>query len=232
MAYFLPTEVDFFPHPLLADEDGLLAMGARLSSDTLLLAYQFGIFPWTTAEQPLYWYYTHPRCVLMPDKLKISRSMRPLLNGNRFTWTIDTAFREVMHHCKHTSRSGQEGTWIFEELQEVFYDLHEQGYAHSVEVWEDGKLIGGLYGLALGRIFFGESMFAKVSNASKFGFIQLVRWLKERGFWMIDCQQETKHLVSLGAEMISSASFYGTLKKNIFQPSFQRKWTVEGTTSI
>lgn len=224
MAYFLPDEVDFFPHPLLADEDGLLAMGARLDIDTLLLAYQFGIFPWTSADQPLFWYYTHPRCVLFPDKLKISKSMRPFLNGSRFTWTMDTAFKEVMTHCKHKVRSGQEGTWIFEELQSVFLELHERGHAHSVEVWEDDELVGGLYGIALGRIFFGESMFANVSNASKFGFIKLVSWLKAQGFWLIDCQQETQHLTSLGAEMISSDTFYGTLKKNILQPSVSGKW--------
>lgn len=224
MAYFLPDEVDFFPHPLLADDDGLLAMGCRLDVDTLLLAYQFGIFPWTSAEQPLFWYYTHPRCVLFPDKLKISKSMRPYLNGKRFSWTMDTAFKEVLENCKQTQRAGQEGTWIFEELQAVFHDLHELGHAHSIEVWEDGRLVGGLYGMALGRIFFGESMFAHVSNASKYGFIQLVGWLKAQGFTMIDCQQETKHLMSLGAEMISSDSFYGTLKKNILEPSITRKW--------
>jgi len=224
MAYFLPDEVDFFPHPLLADDDGLLAMGARLDVDTLLLAYQFGIFPWTTAEQPLYWYYTHPRCVLFPDKLKISKSMRPYLNGDKFRWTIDTAFKQVMANCKQKQRAGQQGTWIFEELQEVFHELHEQGYAHSIEVWEGDELVGGLYGMALGRIFFGESMFAHKSNASKYGFIQLVKWLEAKGFWLIDCQQETQHLMSLGAEMISSDTFYGTLRKNILQTFVSGKW--------
>jgi len=152
--------------------------------------------------------------------------MRPYLNGSKFSWSMDTAFDQVMEQCKTKKRAGQNGTWIFRELQAVFSELHAQGYAHSVEVWsEEGELVGGLYGLALGKIFFGESMFAKVSNASKYGFIQLVGYLKERDFTMIDCQQQTQHLTSLGAEMMSKELFFESLKKNIFEPTNPHKWT-------
>ncbi len=224
MAFFLPEEVDFFPHPFSSDEDGLLAMGSRLSVDTMLLAYQFGIFPWTSEGQALLWWYTHPRCVLYPDNIKISKSMRPYLNGSKFRWTIDTAFDRVLENCKQQKRRGQEGTWIFPELQAVFHNLHELGYAHSIEVWREDELVGGLYGMALGKIFFGESMFAKVSNASKFGFIKLVQYLSARGYHMIDCQQQTEHLMSMGAEMISSELFFSKLKKNILATANPSKW--------
>lgn len=230
MAYFLPPQVDFFPHPYSADEDGLLAVGSRLDVSTMLLAYQFGIFPWTSQDEPLLWWYLHPRCVLFPDKLKVSKSMRPYLNGQKFSWSMDTAFKEVMSNCKKQSRKGQEGTWIFEELQDVFFELHELGHAHSVEVWSGDELVGGLYGMALGKIFFGESMFAKESNASKFGFIKLVQHLKENGYHMIDCQQETGHLVSLGAEMITSELFMSKLKSNILVESQPSKWHTEKQT--
>ena len=224
MPFFLPPEVDFFPHPLEADEDGFLAFGGRLSPELLLLAYQFGIFPWTGKDEPLLWWFTHPRCVLFPKELRITKSMRPYLNGNRFHWTIDQAFAQVIRNCKNHQRNGQAGTWIFKELEDSFVALHEMGHAHSVEVWEKDELVGGLYGLAIGRIFFGESMFAKRSNASKFGFINLVGWLEKKGFWLIDCQQRTQHLLSLGAETISQEQFLNTLRKNVFEDSLIGKW--------
>lgn len=225
MAYYLPEEVDFFPHPLYADDDGLLAMGSRLSVENILLAYQWGIFPWTSEGEPLLWWYTFPRCVLVPSELKVSRSMRPYLNSDKWRWSIDEDFRAVMSKCKQKERKGQAGTWIFGELESVFMELHEMGYAHSVEVWEDDRLIGGLYGLSLGNIFFGESMFADESNASKYGFIHFIRWLERNGTTLVDCQQETAHLKSLGAKMIPSESFYKRLKENIFLPTRVMKWT-------
>ena len=164
MAYYLPPEVEFFPHPLLAGEEGFLAMGSSLTPERLLLAYTFGIFPWSNAGEPLCWFFTDPRCILYPDQLRITKSMRPYLNGDRFSWSIDRDFRAVIASCKSTIRKGQGGTWIHQELEEAFVALHEAGHAHSVEVWEGDELVGGLYGLAIGKIFFGESMFAKVSN--------------------------------------------------------------------
>lgn len=224
MAFFLPPEVDLFPHPLAADEDGFLALGGDLSPDNLLLAYQFGIFPWTNENEPLLWWYTHPRCVLFPDSLRITKSMRPYLNNNKWRWTIDTDFPAVIEGCRESSRKGQKGTWIFQELEDSFIELHERGYAHSVEVWEGDELIGGLYGMALGKIFYGESMFAKVSNASKFGFINFVRWLHTQGFWLIDCQQRTQHLLSLGAETIGGEKFMDYLRRNIFEKGYIGQW--------
>ena len=224
MAFYLEEDVSFFPHPLLADPDGLLCMGSSLNLDNILLAYQFGIFPWSNEGEPLLWWYTHPRCVLFPDKLKIHKSMKPYLNGNKFSVTFDTKFSEIIERCKSKKRPGQDGTWITQKIKSVFQELHEKGIAHSVEVWQNKKLVGGLYGIALGKIFFGESMFADVSNASKFGFIKLVQILKQKGFELIDCQQETQHLISLGAETISKEYFYNRLRKNIFQKTLMGTW--------
>ena len=226
MAYFLPPGVEFFPHPLKTDEDGLLAMGASIDADTLLLAYEFGIFPWSNEGEPTFWYYTHPRCVLYPADVRVTKSMRPYLNGNRFRWSLDTAFPQVIRNCKQIKRSGQNGTWLYDRLEDTFLELHQLGLAHSVEVWEGEELVGGLYGLALGNIFFGESMFAKVSNASKYGFIQLCRWLDKHGFTMVDCQQRTQHMLSMGAETISKEAFMKRLRFNVFESTKLGPWTV------
>ena len=226
MAYFLPPGVEFFPHPLNTDQDGLLAMGASIDASTLLLAYQFGIFPWSNEGVPTFWYYTHPRCVLYPKEVRVTKSMRPYLNGNRFRWSLDTAFSQVIRNCKEMKREGQSGTWIYDRLEETFLELHQQGLAHSVEVWEGDKLVGGLYGLALGKIFFGESMFAKASNASKYGFIQLCKWLDTQGFTMVDCQQRTQHMLSMGAETISKEAFIAKLRLNIFEDHNLGPWSV------
>lgn len=226
MAYFLPPGVDFFPHPLKTDEDGLLAMGASIDAKSLLLAYQFGIFPWSNEGEPTFWYYTHPRCVLYPKQVRITKSMRPYLNGNRFRWTLDTAFQQVIRNCKLTKRQGQSGTWLYDKLEDVFIELHSQGLAHSVEVWEGEELVGGLYGLALGKIFFGESMFAKASNASKYGFIKLCKWLDLNGFTMIDCQQRTQHILSMGAETISKEAFMKRLRLNVFESHKLGPWSL------
>ncbi len=224
--YILPPGVDYFPHPSLSDKDGFLAIGGHLSESSLLLAYQFGIFPWNNPEEPLLWWSTQPRFVLFPDELKIAKSMRPYLNGNKFTHTIDTAFSQVINNCGKSVRKGQQGgTWLTEELTANMCNLHEQGYAHSIEVWKEDELVGGLYGLSLGKMFFGESMFATESNASKYAFIKLVQWLKEKDYWMIDCQQETGHLGRLGARLISHEDFHNTLRKNIFEPTLIGNWS-------
>ncbi|MBK6384377.1 MAG: leucyl/phenylalanyl-tRNA--protein transferase [Chitinophagaceae bacterium] len=203
-----------FPPVHLAEPDGLLAMGGDLSSERLLLAYRSGIFPWYEGDTILWWC-PHPRFVLYPEELKISKSIKPLLNRNEFEFTTNKAFAQVIHHCKKTKRPGQDGTWITDEVEKAYCKLHELGYAHSAEVWKEGKLIGGLYGIKLGKVFFGESMFSTMSNASRFAFIKYVLQLKSEGIELIDCQVYTEYLESLGARMISGAEFDTLLKKLI-----------------
>ncbi|MBK9464501.1 MAG: leucyl/phenylalanyl-tRNA--protein transferase [Chitinophagaceae bacterium] len=203
-----------FPPVHLAEPDGLLAMGGDLSSERLLLAYRSGIFPWYEGDTILWWC-PHPRFVLYPEELKISKSIKPLLNKNEFEFTTNKAFAQVIHHCKKTKRPGQDGTWITDEVEKAYCKLHELGYAHSAEVWKEGKLIGGLYGIKLGKVFFGESMFSTMSNASRFAFIKYVLQLKSEGIELIDCQVYTEYLESLGARMISGAEFDTLLKKLI-----------------
>lgn len=203
-----------FPHPKYADADGLLALGGDLSVERLLLAYSWGIFPWYNPGEPILWWHPDPRFVLFPSQLKVSKSMRPYFNQRKFTVTYDRAFPSVMAACGGVERPGQGGTWISEDMLAAYTDLHEAGYAHSVEVWQDGALVGGLYGVAIGQVFFGESMFSLVSNASKFGFITLVQHLTAQGCQLIDCQQGTRHLISLGAEGISRSAFLDALAVN------------------
>jgi leucyl/phenylalanyl-tRNA--protein transferase len=201
----------FFPPVHLAEPDGLLAMGGDLSPERLLLAYRTGIFPWYEADTILWWC-PDPRFVLYPEELKVSKSIKPLLNRNEFEFTADKAFAQVIHHCKKTKRPGQEGTWITDEVEKAYCKLHELGYAHSAEVWKDGGLVGGLYGIKLGKVFFGESMFSTVNNASRFAFIKYVQQLKEEGIDLIDCQVYTAYLESLGARMIDRKDFVQQLK--------------------
>ena len=224
MPFFLQEDLDYFPHPYFSDPDGLLCLGPDLSTDKLLLAYQFGIFPWYHEDEPVLWWFTHPRFVLYPDKLKISKSLRSQINKNLFRVSFDTAFEEVIRNCKNIKRTGQEDTWITEDLIQCFIDLHERGIAHSVEVWENDELVGGLYGISLGKVFYGESMFSKSTNASKVGFVQLVKYLEERDYTLIDCQQETQHLASFGAELIPAEKFFNTLRSNIFADHSAKKW--------
>lgn len=219
MSFFITENTQFFPHPYLADPDGLLAFSESLNPDLLLLAYRFGIFPWYNEYSPVMWWFTHPRCVLFPEKIKISKSMRQVIRSEKFKLSFNKCFLDVINNCQNIKRIGQNDTWITEELKDSFIELHNRNYAHSIEVWQDDQLVGGLYGMAIGKIFFGESMFAKVSNASKFGFIMLAQNLYELGFTLIDCQQETDHLKSLGAEVISAQDFLGKLRSNIFVPS-------------
>src|SRR5690349_2321691 len=203
-----------FPAPSVAEPDGLLAIGGDLSTERLLLAYRNGIFPWYEGEHILWWC-PDPRFILVPSELKVSKSMAQLLRRQTFEFTINKAFSEVISNCKAISRRGQDGTWITEEIREAYTRLHHQGYAHSAEVWQDGQLVGGLYGVRMGKMFFGESMFSKVSNASKYAFISYVRQLVSEDVQLIDCQVYTEHLESLGARMMSRQHFLQQLKRLI-----------------
>lgn len=195
-----------FPPASLAEPDGLLAMGGDLSTERLLLAYRNGIFPWYDGDIILWWS-PDPRFVLYPSELKISKSVKSLLNKNSFEFTTNKAFAQVIHHCKKTKRPGQEGTWITDEVERAYTSLHELGYANSAEVWQDGKLVGGLYGIRLGHTFFGESMFSHVSHASRYAFIRYVQQIASEGIKIIDCQVYTEYLESLGARMIDRSVF-------------------------
>lgn len=200
-----------FPPADLAEPDGLLAIGGDLSPERLLLAYRNGIFPWYEGEHILWWC-PDPRFVLFPDELKVNKSMEKLLNKNEFEFTINKAFKEVIYLCKEIKRPGQNGTWITDEVEKAYYKMHELGHAHSAEVWKEGKLVGGLYGIKLGKVFFGESMFSKMSNASRFAFIKYVKQLKQEGIQLIDCQVYTKYLESFGARMIERKEFIKLIK--------------------
>lgn len=213
-----------FPHPSLAEPGGLLAVGGDLTPERLVLAYRNGIFPWFEDGGSFFWYSPDPRFVLFPAELIVHKSMRSVFNQHKFTYTLDTCFEQVIRACALTPREGQDGSWISEAFIEGYTELHRQGLAHSLEVWQNGQLAGGLYGLALGRIFFGESMFARAPNASKAGFITLVRALQRSGFWLIDCQQHTQHLESLGARGISRELFLDYLSRNVYERTLVGTW--------
>ena len=201
---YLNEDIEF-PNPSEASEDGLLAIGGDLSSERLIKAYQNGIFPWFEYEQPILWWSPDPRMVLFPEALKITKSMRQILRNKDFKVTINKAFKEVITECSKAKREGQSGTWITTEMVDAYIKLHELGYAKSVEVWQNDVLVGGLYGIDLKNgIFCGESMFAKVSNASKIAFITFIQ---NTNYELIDCQVYTNHLASLGAKEISRAEF-------------------------
>jgi len=203
-----------FPPVHMAEPDGLLAMGGDLSPERLLLAYKNGIFPWYEGEHILWWC-PDPRFVLFPDELKVSKSIKTMLNKNQFEFTINKAFAQVIHHCKEIKRPGQQGTWITDEVEKAYCKMHELGHAHSAEVWKAGELVGGLYGIKLGKAFFGESMFSKASNASKYAFIKYVQQLTKEGIELIDCQVYTEYLESLGARMIQRKEFLRLLTSQI-----------------
>jgi leucyl/phenylalanyl-tRNA---protein transferase len=201
-----------FPPVELAEPDGLLAVGGDLSTERLLLAYRSGIFPWYEGDHILWWC-PDPRFVLFPEDLVVSKSMRSIIKKNIFSFTTDQAFAEVITNCKRISRKDQDSTWITDEVTKAYIELHKKGFAHSAEAWQDGKLVGGLYGVKLGKVFFGESMFSHVSNASKFAFISYVQKLMSEGVQLIDCQVYTEHLESLGAGMISRKGFIELIKE-------------------
>ncbi|MFT4023139.1 MAG: leucyl/phenylalanyl-tRNA--protein transferase [Flavihumibacter sp.] len=214
MPVFLLDETPLFPPVHLAEPDGLLAVGGDLDTERLLTAYRSGIFPWYD-EPPIAWWCPDPRFVLFPDELRVQKSMRPLLNGQQFRFSVNENFAAVMSHCGQVKRPGQRGTWINPEMIEAYTKLHTAGYAWSAETWQNNRLVGGLYGVWLGRVFFGESMFATVANASKYAFIKWVQHLKEKGTVLIDCQVYTDHLAGFGARMIPRDRFIDYLQQYV-----------------
>ena len=208
------TDDLYFPSVDDANAEGLLAVGGDLSPERLMLAYKSGIFPWFNEGSLILWWSPDPRMVLFPDHIKISKSMRKVLRSDQFTLTKNTCFEMVIHKCSKVKRKGQEGTWITDEMKEAYLRLHEIRYAKSYEVWEGGTLVGGLYGIDLGRVFCGESMFSLSNNASKFAFIKLAEELRLKEYFLIDCQLYTPHLETLGAEEIPRAEFIKILKRN------------------
>jgi leucyl/phenylalanyl-tRNA---protein transferase len=206
MVFRLPTDEIVFPNPSLADEDGLLAVGGDLRAERLILAYEHGIFPWFSEDDPILWYSPHERCVIYPERIKMSKSMAQVMRNNTFKVTTDGAFEKVIASCAEAPRKNQPGTWITQEMQAAYTRLHELGWAHSIEVWQNEHLVGGLYGMAIGKVFCGESMFSLVSNASKVALIYLCQQFE---FKLIDCQLPNEHLFSLGAEMISRETYMG-----------------------
>lgn len=212
MSLYVLTEKLWFPPVTDAMGDGLLAIGGDLSVERLLLAYRSGIFPWFEGEFPLWWA-PDPRFVLWPENLKVSKSMRTFIRKQSLQFTINQAFAEVVENCEKVERKDQDGTWITKAVRLAYIELFKTGKALSAEAWQDGELAGGLYGVLMGKVFFGESMFSRVSNASKFAFIQLVEKLKADGIQLIDCQVHTTHLESLGAEMIPRHQFQKLLQQ-------------------
>ncbi|MGB5553981.1 MAG: leucyl/phenylalanyl-tRNA--protein transferase [Flavobacteriaceae bacterium] len=203
----------YFPPVEHANSEGLLAVGGDLSPERLVLAYESGIFPWFNEDSLILWWSPDPRMVLFPHKIKISRSMRKVLKSGQFKLTKNTCFEAVLDQCSTVPREGQQGTWITDNMKEAYLQLYQKEIVKSYEVWENNELVGGLYGIDLGNIFCGESMFSNVSNASKFAFINLAQELQHKNYSLIDCQVYTQHLESLGAEEISRSAFVNFLKK-------------------
>ena len=210
----------------LRDPDGLLAVGGDLSIERLLAAYRRGIFPWYSGDQPILWWSPDPRSVLFPGKLHISRNLRKTLRKQQYKITFDTAFADVIRACSQP-RADDLGTWITDEMQQAYIRLHQAGYAHSVECWLNGKLVGGLYGVSLGNVFFGESMFSNVSDASKIAFVFLVRQLQRWQFGVIDCQIQSTHLDQFGAELIPRSEFITLLNQFCNQTGRSGLWTMD-----
>ena len=211
---FFLSERLFFPPIESANAEGLLAVGGDLKPARLMLAYQNGIFPWFNEDSQILWWSPNPRMVLFPDKIKISKSMRKVLKSNQFRSTKNTCFAKILDQCATVKRVGQEGTWLTNVMKEAYLKLHETGFAHSYEVWENDALVGGLYGIDMGHVFCGESMFSTTSNASKFAFIKMVEEVKQKEYKLIDCQLHTTHLESLGAEEIPRATFMKILQQD------------------
>ena len=208
-------EIYDFPEVSSAAENGLLAVGGNLSFGTLTNAYKKGIFPWYNPGEIIQWFSPDPRFVLFPEKIKVSHSMKNIFNKHLFTFSIDKAFTQVVHSCRMAKRKEDPGTWISDEIETAYKNLFVKGFAHSAEAWQNNELVGGLYGVLMGKVFFGESMFANKSNASKFAIINWAKVLQKNGIELIDCQVYTPHLESLGAQFISRNEFNSLLKKLI-----------------
>lgn len=214
-------------HTALTEPDGLLAAGGDLSPERLLTGYSQGIFPWFQEDDPILWWSPLRRMVLFPEQLNVSRSLSKSLRNRSYQIRINTAFEQVMQECA-APRDEEGGTWILPQIVDAYCILHQLGYAHSFEVWEEGELTGGLYGVGLGRMFFGESMFSRRSDASKIAFVHMVRHLSRYGVKMIDCQMYTAHLASLGAQLVAREQFIAMLKIQIIQPQAEHMWVWQG----
>ena len=223
MPIYLLGKDPVFPPAEMATKEGIIAVGGDLSVKRLINAYSQGIFPWYSEGDPIIWWSPDPRLVLFPEELHVSKSIKKILRKDLFRITYDTDFKEIIKKCQRL-RENQDETWITDDMRDAYIKLHEAGYAHSVEVWKGDELAGGLYGVSLGKCFFGESMFFDVSNASKFGLIKFVQKLQELEFLVIDCQVKTKHLESLGAREIPRAEFLSILKKGLEYKTISGKW--------
>jgi leucyl/phenylalanyl-tRNA--protein transferase len=226
MPVFRLDERLVFPRPELA-EDGLLAIGGDLSTERVLLAYSSGIFPWYSEGEPILWHSPDPRMVLLPGRMHVGRSLRKVMARKPYLLTLDVAFDEVMRGCSSAPRAGQDGTWITKEMVEAYVSLHRLGYAHSVEAWEGRTLVGGLYGVCLGGIFFGESMFARAPDASKIAFVSLVRQLISWDIGLVDCQVYTEHLERFGAFEIPRSTYLRMVRAGLRKPTQRGSWTFD-----
>ena len=227
MTVFLLTDNIAFPPPHLASKEGLLAVGGDLSRERLLLAYRMGIFPWFSEDEPILWWSPDPRLVLYPREIRISKTLKKIIKKGIFTVTMDTAFGRVITQCAQTRLENNQGTWIVEDMIEAYCRLHKSGFAHSVEAWHEGELAGGLYGVSLGRCFFGESMFTRISNASNVALVTLVDYLNKLSFDIIDCQLTTEHLLRFGAREIPRARFLIQLEESLKAPTKKGKWSFD-----
>jgi len=228
MPVFLLSDKIAFPPPQLAPKDGLLAVGGDLSQKRLLLAYSMGIFPWFSDNEPIIWWSPDPRLVLHLRDVRVSRTLRKIIKKNMFHLTMDSAFDQVINQCAQTRLQNNEGTWLVKDMIDAYCKLHESGFAHSVEAWYDNKLAGGLYGISLGRCFFGESMFAHFSNASNVALVRLVEYLNDLSFDIIDCQITTDHLIRFGAREIPRVRFLEQLEKSLEKPTIRGRWSLPG----
>ena len=227
MPVFLLSDKISFPPPYLASKEGLLAVGGDLSQKRLLLAYRTGIFPWFSDDEPILWWSPDPRLVLYPEEIRVSKTLKKTIKKKMFHVTMDSAFVQVINQCAKIRLQNNQGTWIVKEMIDAYCKLHESGFAHSVEAWYQNELVGGLYGVSLGKCFFGESMFTRVSNASNVALVKLVEYLNALSFDMIDCQLTTEHLLRFGAKEIPRISFLNQLEESLKAPTKKGKWCFE-----
>lgn len=222
----LNDDILIFPSALLANDEGLLAIGGKLQEDWLLTAYSQGLFPWYNEGEPILWWSPDPRCVLLPADVKVQKSMKPILNSPALEFKFDSEFEQVIDICSKIPRNDQPGTWITKEMKKAYSKLHHLGMAHSAEIWRNDKLVGGLYGVSIGGVFFGESMFSHEPNMSKLALIRLCKWLEDRHFLMIDCQVFSPHLAKMGAIVVERVHFLEALNEGLKQPTRKGNWSV------